>query len=102
MGLHSIFTVSVKSDDDGDSAIWITALLNALEQYVPRDGTIVNEDTVIDGVTVKKKGTPAVGWHVRRLHKWTFKRMLAEEGQGAHGEWVVENMNRWRWHPPKS
>lgn len=83
--VHAIFTVRVSTDDNGTEAVWVTALLDALEEY--------RATTDLEG--------DAAGWRVRRLHKWKFKRILPEENEGAYGDWVVVDMNNWRWTPRK-
>mmetsp|Transcript_73690 Transcript_73690/g.216251 ORF Transcript_73690/g.216251 Transcript_73690/m.216251 type:complete len:246 (-) Transcript_73690:13-750(-) len=83
--LMGIFTVRVRTDEMGDAAVFVTGLLAAVEEYAPSTASSANA------------GRP---WHVRRIHKWTFKRQLPSEDGEEPGDWQVVAMNKRRWQPP--
>jgi len=84
--LLGVFTVSARSDEMGDAAVFVTGLIAAVEEYVP---------------VAKGDAPPGQPWHVRRIHKWTFKRQLPSEDSGGQpGDWQVVSMNKRRWQPP--
>mmetsp|Transcript_36577 Transcript_36577/g.73758 ORF Transcript_36577/g.73758 Transcript_36577/m.73758 type:complete len:244 (-) Transcript_36577:133-864(-) len=86
--LMGIFTVSARSDDAGDAAVFVTGLLKVVEEYAP---------------VAESDAGPIRPWHVHRIHKWTFKRQLPSEDSGGEpGDWQVVAMNKRRWRPPEN
>eukprot|EP00931_Biecheleriopsis_adriatica_P124587 TRINITY_DN99733_c0_g1_i1.p1 TRINITY_DN99733_c0_g1~~TRINITY_DN99733_c0_g1_i1.p1 ORF type:complete len:239 (+),score=57.32 TRINITY_DN99733_c0_g1_i1:40-717(+) len=76
-----IYKSIAKADAQGDEAVFVTPLLRVTEKY-----------------TLSKDST--IWWEVRRLHKWTFARVLpGEDGQEA-SEWQIVAMDKKRWRPP--
>eukprot|EP00746_Dinoflagellata_sp_MGD_P058960 gnl/MRDRNA2_/MRDRNA2_251852_c0_seq1.p1 gnl/MRDRNA2_/MRDRNA2_251852_c0~~gnl/MRDRNA2_/MRDRNA2_251852_c0_seq1.p1 ORF type:complete len:172 (-),score=19.38 gnl/MRDRNA2_/MRDRNA2_251852_c0_seq1:7-522(-) len=77
---RGIVDLSAKNDENQDAALFVSALLDTLEAH-----RVSDEDR-----------SP---WHVRRLHKWTFKRVLASVEGDEHSDWQVVAMNRKKWRP---
>jgi len=84
--MMGIFTASARVDEMGSAAVWVTALLNATEEYN------LKKDYEAEGSKC----------HVRRIHKWTLKRTLPENPQEQElGDWHVVAINKQRWSPPE-
>lgn len=73
-----IFHAMAKEDDQGFEAVFVTPLLRVTEKY-----TSLKDESV--------------WWEVRRLHKWTFKRILLGEDAA---DWQIVAMDKKRWRPP--
>jgi len=79
--LLGIFTVRMRVDSaTGGAMVHVTVLIGATEEY------LVGED--------EEK------WHVKRIHKWKFKRDLPSEEGEALGDWQIIEINKKRWQPP--
>mmetsp|Transcript_33629 Transcript_33629/g.77624 ORF Transcript_33629/g.77624 Transcript_33629/m.77624 type:complete len:217 (-) Transcript_33629:101-751(-) len=75
-----IFHSMAKADENGLEAVWVTPLLRVTEKYA------LQKDA-------------SVWWEVRRLHKWTFKRILPDEDGSEASDWHIVKMDRRRWRP---
>jgi hypothetical protein len=64
-------------------SVWVTHLLKAVEEYRYPDEA-------------------ARPFHVERLHRWTFKRVLLSDAGEVMGPWQLVSVNKMRWELPQA
>ena len=69
-----------KVDEQGFEALYVTPLLRVTEKY-------------------SSEKDESIWWEVRRLHKWTFKRILPSEDGEEASDWQIVAMDKRRWRP---
>eukprot|EP00929_Paragymnodinium_shiwhaense_P070900 TRINITY_DN36004_c0_g1_i2.p1 TRINITY_DN36004_c0_g1~~TRINITY_DN36004_c0_g1_i2.p1 ORF type:complete len:106 (+),score=21.69 TRINITY_DN36004_c0_g1_i2:318-635(+) len=75
-----VFTSSMWRDENGHLALWVTQVLRAQEAYTSECGGRC--------------------WHVDRLHRWTFKRVLLNDHEEEVSDWLLVAVDRPRWSHP--